>query len=326
MFDVYASVCSKYNIRQSEWFGGIYIDVDGTLCIQAVAGYQEFPECEAVLAMLGKETVIRIETVEYSYRFLEQQRRRILQEAENARIPGIAGAAVHEEKNRVTLAVTDAWRAKNAMLPGKDFDRVFEIRHLTGYRKNTALNASDTLSDGKSSFSAGYAAQSKSGINGIVTAGHIQGIYKDMEVFYGGSPVGAVHAYEDSENMDAAFIKLDKGNTCANKIPFPPGPEFSGTAPACISGTAVELFSGMGSSAYAGRIVYPEFDFMNEKNVMVFSYVSKDGDSGAPILLASPRKERMLAAIHTGTFLMNGEIYSFGRSARQINSHFDLKI
>jgi len=202
----------------------------------------------------------------------------------------------------------------------------FIINKAEWIRTDISIQPANTLSNGKCFFTAGYPVRNDENVYGIITAGHITGIKKDMRIFADENEIGSVYDYEFSDNMDAAFIELDSSVKCSNVISVPPNPVITGIAPEFICGAYVELYSGRDGCAHTGRVAYPRFDFMNFKNIAVFTYSSESGDSGGSVLLPMNGKKSVLAGIHLGTFFMGGKVYSYGRTAKEINERFFLKL
>jgi hypothetical protein len=178
------------------------------------------------------------------------------------------------------------------------------------------------------SFSLGYPAVSESGdAYGFITAGHISTYNNEDElIYYYSTPVGTVSKYEYSDEMDAAFVKLYQGNSINNNFSIEDGCALSGMSPTLIQGASVLMYGGASGKIWSGRLVYPEFDLLGHKKTMVFSYLSKNGDSGSPVILKTGDGKAYLVGIHLGTFNVKEKFYSFGYSASDINKKFSLKL
>lgn len=318
-YEEFFGVLDKCCFRASDWYGGAYIDEHGIICVKYVEGFCE----KSFLDGLAKRfnTHIRFEKGRYAYRELSGLCAEIIGDPDNVS-RGIVGAGVDEKNNRITLAVTDEFRIEETRL-GKD---EFSVERFEWLKTNASIQPSDRLTNKKCFFTAGYPAKSGEKVRGAVTAGHLSEIKKEMPVFCADEEIGSVRDFEFSEVMDAAFIELNGSSKCSDIVSTAPNPRINGLAAEFICGAAVEMYSSNNGAARTGQVVYPSFDFMNLKNIIVCTYSASAGDSGAPILIPFPSGERGLAGIHLGTFSMGDRVYSYGRTAKSINSRFSLEL
>lgn len=320
-------VCAKYNFHDPEWFGGVYFDDDGEIHISIVDGPRWQSRCDEMMRELDGEGDIHFEKVRYSLRWLSESSGKISGDPGSVR-RGIRGTGVDIKNNRITLAVTEDF-CDDGLLPDRDVFNIelFEwLKNDIGEKNDDIIAPADILSNGKCFFTAAYPARNKENLHGVVTAGHIPEIKEDMRIFADGEDIGSIHGFEFSDEMDAAFIALDNGNKCSDRTSVPPNPAVRCLAPEFICGAGVEMYSGNNGHAMAGKAVYPTFDFMNLKNIAVFTYSSSGGDSGSPILIPFGSDDHRLAGIHLGSFSMSGKVYAYGRLAKDINKRLSLEI
>ncbi|MCM1166890.1 MAG: S1 family peptidase [Lachnospiraceae bacterium] len=315
-FEPFFKAYHKYNFRDSDWFGGVYFDERGNLCVQIV----EERQCEPIPSDIKNEH-IRFTRGRYSFRELSKLCREILSGPDSA-ARGIVGAGIDIKNSGITLAVTKDFKDTDILL-GRD---EFSVERLDWLKTDISLRPADKLTNGKCYFTAGYPAKTAEKVRGIVTAGHLSEIEEGMGVFYGENKIGTVTDFEFSSVMDAAFIGLDGGVKCSDEISVAPNPRINGLAPEYICGAVVEKYSESDGAARMGTVAYPTFDFMNIKNISVFTYSAAAGDSGAPILMPFASGKYSLAGIHLGTFSLGGTVYSYGRRAKDINERFSLKL
>ncbi len=318
-YEDFFRILDKFNPRYSDWYGGVYIDEHKDICIKYIEGFCEKP----FLDKLAKQTnvQVRFEKARYRYRELLGLCAEIINDFTNVS-RGIVGAGIDEKNNKITLAVTDDFRDEGT-LSGRD---EFVIERFKWLKTNISIQPSDGLSNGKCFFIAGYPVKSDKKVHGVVTAGHLSEIKKEMSVFCDGKEIGNIRDFEFSDVMDAAFIELIDSSKCSDTVSTVPNPHINGIAPEFICGATVEMYSSNNGGALIGRVVYPSFSFMKLKNIIVCNYSASSGDSGAPILIPFPSGERGLAGIHLGTFSLGGKVYSYGRTAKSINARFSLEL
>lgn len=312
-------IFKKYNFCGSDWYGGAYIDERGDICVKYIEELCEKPFRDEIAKCA--DTQINFKNGRYSYRYLSGLCAEIIGDPGNVS-RGIIGAGIDEKNNRITLAVTGDFRDEG-LLSGRD---EFFIERFERLKTDISLQPADKLTNGKCFFTAGYPAKNNDGVHGIVTAGHLSDIEKEMSVFYDGEEIGCVRDFEYSDVMDAAFIELDSSCKCSDIVSIAPNPRINGLAPEFICGAAVEMYSPNSGDARSGQVRYPSFDFMNLKNITVFTYSAAAGDSGAPILIPFPSGEHGLLGIHLGTFSLSGKIYSYARTAKDIDRRFSLEL
>lgn len=318
-YEAILRVYKDHNFRGSDWFGGIYFDDHGEICVKFVEDRCEKSFRDEILKLTNGK--IYFEKGKYTYRDLSGSCAEILNDPESVK-RGIAGAGIDEKNNRITLAVTNDFRDENSLYENDKF----LIEHFDWLKPNTSIQPADELSSGKCFFSAGYPAKNDKGVHGVITAGHLSDIEKEMPVLCDGNEIGCIGDFEFSDVMDAAFIELNGSVKCSDIISAAPDTHINGLAPEFICGAAVEMYSANNKEARTGRVVYPSFDFMNFKNITVFSYTASAGNSGAPVLIPYPSGEHGLAGIHLGTLSFNGTVYSYGRTAKSINKRFSLEL
>lgn len=318
-YEVFFRVFKKYNFCGSDWYGGVYIDERGDICVKYVEGFCEKPFRDEIARCLN--TQIYFEKGRYSYRKLSGLCAEIIGDPDNVS-HGIIGAGIDEKNNRITLAVTNDFRDEGT-LSGRD---EFFMERFEWLKTDVSLQPADKLTNGKCSFMAGYPAKNDKGVRGVVTAGHLSAIEKEMSVFCNGEEIGCVRDFEYSDVMDAAFIELNDSGKCSDIVSIAPNPRINGLAPEFICGAAVEMYSPNNGGAQSGQIVYPSFNFMNLKNITVCTYSAAAGDSGAPTLIPFPSGEHGLSGIHLGTFSLSGKVYSYGRTAKDIDERFSLEL
>lgn len=319
-FERFFKAYHQYNFRDSDWFGGIYFDEHENLCVRVVEGRQCEPLRSDIISATGNEH-IRFTRGRYSFRGLSKLCGEILSDPDSA-ARGIAGAGIDIKNNRITLAVTKNFKAPDVLSERDEFT----AERLDWMKTDLSLRPADKLTNGKCYFTAGYPAKTDKKVRGIVTAGHLSEIEVGMSVFYGENKIGAVTDFEFSSVMDAAFIGLDGGVGCSGEMSVAPNPRINGLAPEYLCGAVVEKYSESDGAARTGTVAYPSFDFMNIKNVSVFTYSAAAGDSGAPILMPFASGKYSLAGIHLGTFSLGGKVYSYGRRAEEINERFSLEL
>lgn len=320
-YEAFFGELKKYDLRGSEWYGGSYFDDLGDIHIKYVDGLCKKSYLDEI-AEAAKRANARIvfEKGRYSYRELSNLCGEILASPEDIR-RGIVGAGMNEKDNKITLAVTSGFRDAGG-LSGRD---EFSVERFEWLRTDISLRPADKLSNGKCFFMAGYPAKDSGGVRGIVTAGHLPDTGKETTVFYNGEEIGCVRKLEYSDIMDAAFVELNRPHDCSDIVSVAPNPRINDIAPEFLCGAAVEMYSSDNGSARIGRVKYPVFDFMNLKNITVFTYSSSAGDSGAPVLIPFPSGEHGLLGIHLGAFSLGGTVYSYGRRADKINACFSLE-
>ena len=319
-FEVFFNVCNKYDFRTAEWFGGAYFDDCGDICVQVVEGHQWDACRDNIMRELDGERHIRFEKGRYSFKRLLGLCDEILGDPDNID-RGIVGAGIDEKNNKITLAVTNRFQDYGT-LSGRDEFSVLRFERL---KTDISVQPADTLTNGKCFFTAGYPAKSNKNVHGIVTVGHLTDIQNDMPVFLGEDQIGSVCGFEFSDTMDAAFVGLGKNNSCSDTVSVTPYPAINGLAPNFICGTTVQMYSKSKGLAQTGTVAYRSFDFMNLKNIVVFTYSAAAGDSGAPILIPFGQEDNRLVGIHIGTFFMGGKVYSYGRIAQDINKRLSLE-
>ncbi len=318
-YEDFFRILDKYDLRASDWYGGAYIDEHEDICVKYVEGLCD----KTFLDKLAEQTnlQVRFEKGRYSYRHLSGLCAEIIGDPDNVS-RGIVGAGFDEKNNRITLAVTNDFHDKGTFA---DRDK-YSIERFEWLKTNASIQPSDSLSNGKCFFIAGYPVKSGKKLHGVVTAGHLSGIAKEMSVFCDGEEIGSVRDFEFSDVMDAAFIELNNSSKCSDIVSTVPCPHINGLAPEFICGAAVEMYSSNNGDARIGRVAYPSFSFMSLQKILVCAYSASAGDSGAPILIPFPSGERGLAGIHLGTFSLGGRIYSYGRTAKSINARFSLEL
>lgn len=319
-FEVFFEVYNKYDFRDAEWFGGVYSDDCGDICMKVVEGHQWDTCRENIMRELDVGRYIRFEKAKYSFRRLSGLCGEILSDPGNID-RGIVGAGIDEKNNKITLAVTDSFQDHRTLYGGDEFS----VLCFERLRNDISVQPADTLTNKKCFFTAGYPAKNNKNIHGIVTAGHLTDIQNDMPVFLGEYQIGSVCSFEFSDTMDAAFIRLSGNNSCSDTVSVTPYPTINDLAPNFICGTAVHMYSQNSGLARTGTVAYRSFDFMNIKNIVVFTYSAAVGDSGAPILIPFDKEDHRLAGIHIGTFFMGGKVYSYGITAQDINKHLLLE-
>lgn len=227
-----------------------------------------------------------------------------------------------EKNNKITLAVTDDFQDAEALSIRDEFS----ILRFEWLKTDISVQPANTLTNKKCFFTAGYPAKNNKNIHGIVTVGHLTDIQNDMPVFIGEDQIGSVCGFEFSDTMDAAFIGLGKNNNCSDTVSVMPHPAINGLVPNFLCGTAVQMYSQKSDLAQTGTVAYRSFNFMNIRNIVVFTYSAVAGNSGAPILVPFGQDDHRLAGIHIGTFFMDGKVYSYGRMAQDINKHLSLEL
>lgn len=318
-YETILKVYKDYNFRCSDWFGGIYFNECNEICVKYVEGFCEKSFRDEVVKCANGQ--IHFEKGKYSYRKLSGLCAEIISDPDNI-CRGIIGAGTDEKNNRIILAVASDFHDEGVL-----FDRdEFFIERFEWLKTGISMQPADKLTNGKCFFTAGYAAKNDKGVHGVVTAGHLFDIEKEMPVFCDGEEIGCVGDFEFSDIMDAAFIEFNDSGKCSDIISVAPNPRINSLAPEFICGAAVEMYSANNGETRTGRVVYPSFDFMNFKNITVFSYSAEAGNSGAPILIPFPSGEHGLAGIHLGTLSLNGRVYSYGRTAKSINKCFSLEL
>lgn len=318
-YETFLRIFKEYNFCGAEWYGGAYIDERGDICVKYVEGLCEKPFRDEIASCANGQ--IHFEKARYSYRKLSGLCAEIIGDPDNIS-RGIIGAGIDEKSNKIILAVTRDFHNEGT-LSGRD---EFSFERFEWLKTDISIQPADKLSNGKCFFSAGYPAKSDKKVCGVVTAGHLSEIKKGMPIFCGDKEIGSVSDFECSDVMDAAFIELNGSNKCSDIVSVAPNPRINGLAPEFICGAAVEMYSSRNGRAQMGRVVYPSFNFMNLKNITVFTYSAAAGDSGAPVLISFPSGKHVLAAIHLGTFSLSGRVYSYGRSAKDINKRFSLEL
>lgn len=322
-FKAYSSflkLCTECNFQQSEWFGGVYIDEDENIRILFVEGFRGNSKCEEIKRRLDNNYICE-ESGRYSFHFLTQLCAEILADPDSPK-NGIIGAGIDVKNNRVTLAVTEDFCDKHNYSKRNEFN----VEKVEWFKTNISIQPADTLSNGKCFFTAGYPAVNSENIHGVVTAGHLTDVKKDMFVFSNNNRIGSVYDYEISEDMDAAFIALENNVECSDIVSVYPNSKITDAEIEYICGSYVEMYSGQEGCVQTGTVRYPQFDFINLKNIAVFTYHTGSGDSGAPVLLSIDKEKSALAGIHLGTFFMGGTVYAYGRKIKDINEHFSLKL
>lgn len=318
-YEVFIELRNRYSLYDCGWYCGAYINKFGELCIKYIESLFEKSLQDNILTYA--EAPIRFEKGRYSYQFLSDICKSIINNPDSVDY-GIVGAGVDEKNDRIILAVTCKFRDEKKLY-GND---MFFTEHFEWIKTDSSIQPADILTNGKCYFTAGYPAKNSDGICGVVTAGHLSEIETEMPVLFNKDKIGVIRDFEFSEVMDAAFIELDSSCKCSDIVSVAPNPHISGLVPEFISGTAVEMYSQNTNSVQTGYVAYPSFDFMNYKNIVVFSYSSVPNDSGAPVLVPFPSGKHGLAGIHLGTFSLGGRVYAFGRKAEDINSRFSLEL
>lgn len=318
-FESFFKAYNKYNFRDSEWFSGAYIDGDGYICVKYIEDFFEKSFCDKILRCVSGK--IHFEKGRYSFRELSKLCSEIIRDTDNAE-RGIIGAGIDIKNNIITLAVTEDFRDDGTL---SDRDE-FSVKRFEWSKTDISLQPADKLTNGECFFSTGYPARITKNIRGIVTAGHLTGNKIGMPVFYGGDEIGSVRDFEFSSVMDASFIELNSSSSCSDMLSIAPDQHINRLAPELICGAVVEKYSESDGCVRIGRVEYPSFHFMDFKNIAVFTYSAAAGDSGAPILIPFASGEHGLVGIHLGTFFMDGEVFSYGRTAKDINERFLLEL
>ncbi len=320
---LYNELCQKYDMDQSDWFGGIFFDQCGKLNLQVTECFQGCREQILAVKAFGGAGNVRTSAVKYSFKSLKKLCGEIVEDMDAEKGSEIVGAGIHMETNRITLLA----KAGGPAFEGESYGDRVEQKSAGGYELHTDVSPADRLSNGACYFSAGYPAK-KAGeeITGIVTAGHLSNIVQAQSILFGEEKIGTVYEYEYSSKMDAAFVKLEPVIGWTARIAIDPGPRISGISPELIAGASVAAYGGESGKRYLGRVVYPMFDYKNSRNIMVFSYLSSCGDSGAPIVLLEEGETCLLVGIHLGSLFIDGTYYSFGKSAQAVNERFSLSL
>lgn len=311
---IYNDLCQN-GLKDNLWYGGAFFGSSGEFNLQVTNEFHYSHTDSEITGYFNEE--LNILTVERSYHHLQSKFIELSEIAEQD--SNIAGIGVDEERNQVVLAVLS------------DEERYIDedciVVTVSDFELHTDISPTDRLTNHSCSFSLGYPVIRKSsGISGFITAGHLSGIAQGDNIYYDNRMIGVVYEYENSETMDAAFIKTEETVNVLDRIAVAPNPVISGLCPCLIQGANIVMYSGESAKYYTGRLVYPQFDFMNRKNIMIFSYVSNTGDSGAPILLNMNEEKCPLVGIHLGACKMNGNTYSFGLGADVINERFSLEL
>lgn len=316
--EMFSEICGEYHVRDLKWYGGAYIDEGGIFCVKIVDYSQKDWEYSKFMNTLCKNENIRFEYARYSLYHLKKRLDEIMNDPASIKA-GIVGAGINEITNKITLAVSEDYCTEGSL------DDMITVERFEGSKTDACLAPSDILSNGKCFFSAGYPAINSQNVRGIVTAGHLSEIQKNMTVYADGSEIGCIGGYEFSSSADAAFIELFSGRRCADIISVAPNPRINALAPELLCGAAADMYSGKLGCARSGKVKYPSFDFMDMKNIIVFTYSASAGDSGSPILIPPGTEKNALIGIHLGTLIMEGKVYSYGRSAKDINKRLSLE-
>ena len=312
-------ILDGYDFRASAFYGGVYIDDEGTICIKYVGDHFEDTSFDSL--SVKTNLPVRFEKANNGYQKLSELCAEITDKSSNISC-GIVGVGIDERNNRISLAVTADFH-DDGVLFGRD---LFSIELFVWLRNDSSLQPSDSLSDGNSYIMTGYPVRNSNKARGVVTAGHMTDVEKGKAVYFNGEKIGSISDFEVSDVMDAAVVELVDSCKCLDTVSMEPYPHICGLSPQLICGAAVEMYSANNGAVQTGRVVYPSFSFMKLKDIIICSYSASAGDSGAPILIPFPSGERALVGIHLGTFMSGGQVYSYGRTAASINARFSLDL
>lgn len=296
-------------LSRQEWYGGSYFDEDDMFHLLVTRNYSARHDstCDAFIDDSC------LDFVDKSYAELAEKSHRLL----NSGGGHILGVGVDERSNRVMIAA-DEFVSEN------DYPDC-QVLRFTGFTNQSDLHMASKLNNNRCSFALGYPVCDIDEENyGFITAGHLADNAKGDEIYLDDEKIGTVYDFSCSDSMDSTFVKTDSRLTF-NNILISPACQVTGQAPCLLQGASVVMYGGVSGNSCFGKVIYPKFNFLEHKNVMLFSYLSENGDSGSPIIMPVSKETGLLVGIHIGTVGLNNKHYSFGYAAECINSRFSLK-
>ena len=311
-----------------DYIGGLYIDSDDNLVIQVVE--QNIPDSQNIKyknyeSIINVDKNAKMKYVDYSYEELNEVYDTILNNF-LGKVDNLTGLYVDVTSNRVVVELKELTDEKI-----DEFRKNVIDSSMVSFDKATIFEQISTVSPGgsfvstnaKQGCSYGYRAKLPTGQTGIVSAAHCFKSSGDSI-----SEIGMVSSYQNTGELDAAFVINTSGATLSNII--------SGTTITLGADVNSSLAVGQSISKYgyktgltSGTIKSVNYSYTGSNGTKYTKQIraklaATNGDSGGPAFQQSASNSSKATIVGIMHAANNDRTESLITKASLINQHFAL--